>query len=247
MRSDEFRSLGHRVIDELADYFDSIEDRRVFPDSDPAHLEDLFDQRVPDAPSSGEDVLGEIREKLLPHSVHTGHGGYLGLITASPLPIGVIGDLIASALNQNLGTYSIGPGAVSIERRTIRWLCDLVGYGPEAGGNLTSGGMLANLIGLKLARDFASGEEAQESGCEGRWGVYTSEERHVSIDKAADVVGLGRASVRAIPTDSHFQGPDRCTRGRDHGRCGCGNPAGLHHCDGRLHQHRSNRRSPHPS
>ncbi len=205
MRSDEFRSLGHRVIDEIADYFDSIEDRRVFPDSDPAHLEDLFDERVPDGPSSGEDVLGEIREKLLPHSVHTGHGGYLGLITASPLPIGVIGDLIASALNQNLGTYSIGPGAVSIERRTIRWLCDLVGYGPDAGGNLTSGGMLANLIGLKLARDFASGEEAQESGCEGRWGVYTSEERHVSIDKAADVVGLGRASVRAIPTDNRFR------------------------------------------
>ena len=92
-----------------------------------------------------------------------------------------------------------------MERRTIRWLCDLVGYGPNAGGNLTSGGMLANLIGLKLARDFVSGEKAQESGCDGRWGVYTSEERHVSIDKAADVVGLGRASVRTIPTDSQFR------------------------------------------
>lgn len=205
MRSREFRSLGHDVIDELADYLDSIEDRPVFPAVEPAHLEALFDERLPEAPSPGDEVLREIKEKLLPYSVHTGHGGYLGLITASPLPIGVIGDLIASALNQNLGTYSIGPGAVSVERRTIRWLCDLVGYGPGSGGNLTSGGMLANLIGLKLARDHASGEEAQEAGSSGGWGVYTSEERHVSIDKAADVVGLGRASVRAIPTDDEFR------------------------------------------
>ena len=205
MRSQEFRSLGHQVIDELADYLDSIEDRRVFPEVDPAHLEALFDEDLPEAASSGDCVLQEIREKLLPYSVHTGHGGYLGLITASPLPIGVIGDLIASALNQNLGTYSIGPAAVSVERRTVRWLCDLVGYGPGSGGNLTSGGMLANLIGLKLARDHASGEETQEAGCSGRWGVYTSEERHVSIDKAADTVGLGRASIRAIPTDDAFR------------------------------------------
>ncbi len=205
MHSREFRSLGHDVIDELADYLDSIEDRPVFPAVEPAHLEALFDERLPEAPSPGDEVLREVREKLLPYSVHTGHGGYLGLITASPLPIGVIGDLIASALNQNLGTYSIGPGAVSVERRTIRWLCDLVGYGPGSGGNLTSGGMLANLIGLKLARDHASGEKAQEAGSSGEWGVYTSEERHVSIDKAADVVGLGRASVRAIPTDDEFR------------------------------------------
>ena len=205
MRSQEFRSLGHQVIDELADYLDSIEDRRVFPNVDPSYLDTLFDERLPEAPASGDEVLQEIRDKLLPYSVHTGHGGYLGLITASPLPIGVIGDLIASALNQNLGTYSIGPGAVAIERRTIRWLCDLVGYGPGSGGNLTSGGMLANLIGLKLARDHVSGEAAQEEGCSGGWGVYTSEERHVSIDKAADTVGLGRASIRAVPTDDAFR------------------------------------------
>ena len=145
------------------------------------------------------------KRSFLPYCVHTGHGGYMGLITASPLPIGVIGDLIASALNQNLGAYSIGPSAVAMERRTVRWLCDLVGYGAEAGGNLTSGGMAANLIGLKLARDRASGQQAQETGCRGRWAVYTSEERHVSVDKAADAVGLGRESIRPIVTDDEFR------------------------------------------
>ena len=129
----------------------------------------------------------------------------MGLITASPLPIGVIGDLIASALNQNLGAYSIGPSAVAMERETVRWLCELAGYGPDAGGNLTSGGMVANLIGLKLARDHASEDHAQHAGVEGRWGVYTSEERHVSIDKAADTVGLGRDSIRPLPTDDSYR------------------------------------------
>ena len=205
MDVEEFRSIGHRVIDQLADYFDSIEDRAVFPDIEPRELESLFDEPLPRSPTPAAEVLSSREEKLLPYCVHTEHGGYMELITASPLPIGVIGDLIASALNQNLGAYSIGPSAVAMERRTVRWLCDLVGYGAEAGGNLTSGGMAANLIGLKLARDRASGQQAQETGCRGRWAVYTSEERHVSVDKAADAVGLGRESIRPIVTDDEFR------------------------------------------
>jgi glutamate/tyrosine decarboxylase-like PLP-dependent enzyme len=87
----------------------------------------------------------------------------------------------------------------------VRWLCDLAGYGPGAGGNLTSGGMVANLIGLKLARDYASGQLAQQRGVTERYAVYTSEERHVSIDKAADMVGFGRDGVRPLPTDDAFR------------------------------------------
>ncbi len=205
MDTEEFRTAGHRVIDQLADYFDSIEERAVFPDVEPSTLESLFDERIPRIAASAKEVLSELDKKLFPYCVHTGHGGYMGLITASPLPIGVLGDLIASAVNQNLGAYSIGPSAIAMERRTVRWLCDLVGYPDTAGGNLTSGGMTANLIGLKLARDHASAQRAQECGIEGRWAVYTSEERHVSVDKAADVVGLGRESIRPIPTNEAFQ------------------------------------------
>ncbi|MGH9381213.1 MAG: pyridoxal phosphate-dependent decarboxylase family protein [Thermoanaerobaculia bacterium] len=205
MDSAEFRRVGHAVIDQLAAYFDSLEDRPVFPDVEPADLSRLFDEPVPRAGVAAEQVLAELDEKLYPYCTHTGHGGYMGLITASPLPIGVLGDAIASALNQNLGVYSIGPSAVAMERRTVRWLCDLAGYGPGAGGNLTSGGMTANLIGLKLARDRASGERAQQEGVTERFAVYTSEERHVSVDKAADAVGLGRRSIRALPTDDSFR------------------------------------------
>jgi aromatic-L-amino-acid decarboxylase len=201
----EFRRVGHAVIDQLASYFDSLDQRAVAPDVDPATLERLFDEPLPAQGMEPEGVLAELDRKLLPYCVHPGSGGYLGLITASPLPIGVLGDLIASALNQNLGVYSIGPSAVALERRTVRWLCDLAGYGPGAGGNLTSGGMMANLIGLKLARDHASGHAAEREGVQGRWAVYVNEERHVSLDKAVDVVGLGREALRAIPTDAHYR------------------------------------------
>ena len=118
--------------------------------------------------------------------------------------MGVLGDFICSALNQNVGAYSIGPSAVAMERRTIRWLCDIAGYGEHAGGNLTSGGMMANFIGLKLARDWATQDRAQHEGVSGRYAVYTSEERHVSVDKAVDCVGLGREALHALPTDDHF-------------------------------------------
>ena len=93
---------------------------------------------------------------------------------------------MCSALNQNIGGYSIGPGAVALELRTVRWLADLVGYDERAGGSLTSGGTMANFVGVKLARDWASKNRAQHEGIRDRWAVYVSEERHVSIDKAVD-------------------------------------------------------------
>lgn len=201
----EFRDAGHRVVDLLSDYFEHIEDKPVFPDVEPRVLTSLFDEPLPVSSSAVEQVLNAVQEKLLPYCTHVGHPGYMGLITPSPNPIGVLADFICSALNQNIGAYSIGPAGVAIERRTIRWLADIVGYSQEAGGNLTSGGMMANFIGLKLARDWASADRAQQEGVSERWAVYTSEERHVSIDKAVDAVGLGRTALRALPTDAEFR------------------------------------------
>ena len=201
----EFRTAGHQVVDLLAEYLENIESKPVFPDADPKLINLQFEEPLPERPEPFEEVLEELQRKLLPYCTHVGHPGYMGLITPSPNPVGVIGDFICSALNQNLGVYSIGPSAVAMERSTLRWLTDLVGYGPEAGGNLTSGGMMANFIALKLARDWTSGDRAQHDGVQQRWAVYGSEERHVSVDKAVDAIGLGRNAYRAIPTDAEFR------------------------------------------
>ena len=204
-RIEEFRRGGHRVVDLLADLLADIENAPVFPRVEPRELTRLFDEPVPQGPTPLGEILSELERKLLPYCTHVNHPGYFGLITPSPLPVGVLGDLIASALNQNVGAYSIGPSAVALERRTVRWLNDLIGFGERAGGNLTSGGTMANFIALKLARDFATRGRAQHEGLSVPLAAYTSEERHVSVDKAVDAVGIGRENLRVIPTDERFR------------------------------------------
>ena len=201
----EFRRIGHDVIDLLADYLSTVEQRRVFPDATPAEINRLFEDPLPAKGQSGEQVVAALREKLLPYCCHVGHPGYMGLITPSPNPMGILGDLIASALNQNIGAWTIGPSGVAMERQTIRWLTDLIGWDARAGGNLTSGGMMANFLGLKLGRDAVTGDRAQHDGLTRKWATYTSEERHVSVDKAVDAVGVGRDFLRILPTDGRFR------------------------------------------
>src|SRR5262249_28455358 len=150
-------------------------------DADPRALREAFSEPLPESPLPLERVLRQLEEHLLPYCTQVNHPGYFGLITPTPAPAGILGDFIASAFNQNIGVFSSGPSAVARERQTVRWLTDLAGYDERAGGNLTSGGTMAHFIGLKLARDWASGDRAQEEGVTGRWAVYVSEERHVSV------------------------------------------------------------------
>ncbi len=205
MDENEFRSIGHQVVDLLTEYLASIERQPLSPRTEPANLRDLFDEPLPKHAIEAEDILKQLQEKLLPNCVHVNHPGYFGLITPTPTPIGILADFIASALNQNVGTYVAGPAATEMERRTVRWLCDLIGFGPAAGGNLTSGGTMANLIAAKLGRDFISDNAAQHRGLHEPQTGYVSEERHVSVDKAFDMVGIGRENVRFLPTDDQFR------------------------------------------
>jgi aromatic-L-amino-acid decarboxylase len=204
MQYEEFRKAGHDLIDYIADYLQRVENKPLFREVEPSFLNDLFDEHIPNDPQSLAAIQKTLEEKLLPYCTHVNHPGYMGLITPSPNPAGILGDLLAAALNQNLGAYSIGPSATAMELRVIRWLNDLIGYDEKAGGNLTSGGMMANFTGLKLARDFTTGNTAQYDGLQDRWAVYVSEERHVSIDKSVDAVGLGRNNLRVISTDENF-------------------------------------------
>src|SRR5438105_1375129 len=205
MDAKEFRNVGHQVVDLLADYLASIDQKPITPHVEPGTVRGLFDEPLPQRGIAAEEILKEIRDKLLPNCVHVSHPGYFGLITPTPTPVGILGDFIASAINQNPGSYVIGPAATEMERRTIRWLSDLIGFGPQAGGNLTSGGTMANLIAAKLGRDFVSDNTAQHSGFREPYVAYVSEERHVSVDKAFDMVGFGRENMRTLPTDDDFR------------------------------------------
>ncbi len=205
MNISEFRETGHKIVDLLSDYLLQIEEKPLLKDTDPQIIENLFNEPLPAEGENSDDIIKELQKKLFPYTTNVNHPGYFGLITPTPAPIGILGDFIASALNQNLGAYSIGPSAVEMEKRTVRWLCDIIGFNDSAGGNLTSGGMMANFIGMKLARDWSSGNRTQYQGAISEHRVYVSEERHVSIDKAVDAVGFGRDSLRIIPTDEEYR------------------------------------------
>ena len=133
MQYEEFRKAGHYLIDFITDYMQQVENRPLFPNTDPSKLYAMFEESIPETTTSLEQLQKVLEEKLIPYCTHVNHPGYMGLITPSPNPAGILADLLASALNQNLGAWSIGPSAVVMERKVIRWLNDLIGYDEKAG------------------------------------------------------------------------------------------------------------------
>ena len=158
---------------------------------------------IPDAPL-GDDALIAHLQTILDHSVRPGSGGFLAYISGGGTVPGAIADLLASGLNPNSGGWVLSPAASEVEAQLIRWLADRFGLPTRAGGNLVPGGSLANLSAMKLARDRAD-TTARIAGVGGRpLAIYASQETHFTIDRAADVLGLGEAAVRKVAIDDEL-------------------------------------------
>ena len=203
---EQHRLLGTAVPKIINDYATKLDSRRVTPAATPAELEKLFDEPLPETGVPIAEVLRRFTEDIEPNAMGVPSPKYFGQFNPTPLPIGVWADALSSLLNQNAGAWRNGPTSAMIEARVIRWLCDLLEYGPKSFGTLASGGSEANLIALKCARDRAV-DTIKERGVRAAAGdlvVYASEQCHYSIDKSVDLLGLGRESLRKIPTDDRF-------------------------------------------
>ena len=110
------------------------------------------DRGLPESGTDARQLLGEAAELLFRHSLFNGHPRFFGYITSSPAPIGALGDLLASAVNQNVGAWRLAPAATEIEAQTVRWIAELIGFPAEAGGLLVSGGNMANFVCFLAAR-----------------------------------------------------------------------------------------------
>src|SRR5436190_8916216 len=213
--------LGRAVTAIITEYAASLDSRRVTSSATPEELEKIFDERFPEKGMSVDEILERFTQDVVTHAMQVPSPRYYGQFNPTPLPIGVWADALASALNQNAGAWRNGPTSAMIEARVLRWLCELVGYGPESFGVLASGGTEANLIALKVARDRSTPEalnhgidrgllsvprSIQENGlgAAGELTVYASEQCHFSIERSVDILGLGRYSLRKIPTDENF-------------------------------------------
>src|SRR5207244_2109475 len=149
--------MGRRITRLISEHAARLETASVTSGATPADLERLFDEPMPVAGVSIDEILGRFERDIAPHAMQVPSPRYFGQFNPTPLAIGVWADALCSALNQNAGAWRNGPTSALIEDRVIRWLCELVGYGVGAFGVLASGGSEANLIALKCARDSVEG------------------------------------------------------------------------------------------
>jgi aromatic-L-amino-acid decarboxylase len=206
-----FRKLGHRLVDQLAGFLESLPFGPVTRDESPSVVRDALYLTAP-LPEIGTDpgpLLEETARLLFAHSLFNGHPRFFGYITAPPAPIGILGDFLAAALNPNVGAWTLSPAATEVESQTVRWIAELIGYPVNCGGLLVSGGNMANFVCFLAARTAKAGWDVRKYGVSERSGrrlrVYCSGETHTWIQKATDLGGLGTESIRWTGTDSKLR------------------------------------------
>jgi len=206
MQPGEFREIGHRLVDQIADRLSKLPDRPLTPDESPEDVRRALgaEQTLPPVGTDAGRLVSEATELLFDHSLFNGHPRFFGYITSSPAPIGMFGDFLAAALNQNVGSWRLAPPATEIEGQAVRWIAELIGFPTSCGGLLVSGGNMANFVCFLAARAAKAPWDVRKEGLshEGRQlVVYASTETHTWIQKAADLFGLGTDSIRWIGTD----------------------------------------------
>ncbi|HZG54209.1 MAG TPA: aminotransferase class I/II-fold pyridoxal phosphate-dependent enzyme [Pyrinomonadaceae bacterium] len=232
-----FGELAARAVELVSDYFRNVSASPVLTQTAAVELAAQFDAPLPSAPDALDEVFADCR-RIFAGSRHSGHPRFFGYVASPSTPAGAFADLIASALNQNVPAWRSSPAATRVEHTVITWLAALAGYAPGASGLLTSGGSMANLNALYVAHrtktraaavvvaaasdggdDVGAGSGVDVSR-EGLWRaarpatVYVSDQAHMSIVKAADILGLGREQVRVIESDENFRLDARRLRAR---------------------------------
>ncbi|MFW6079359.1 MAG: pyridoxal phosphate-dependent decarboxylase family protein [Gemmatimonadota bacterium] len=235
MHPETFRRVGHELVDDIAEFLGSLRSRPVTHGESPTAVREALGADAP-LPEHGEEpgeLLRSTAGLLFDHSLFNAHPRFFGYITAPAAPIGMLGDLLASAANPNVGAWTLSPMATEIEAQTVRWIAELIGYPTDCGGLLVSGGNMANMVAFWAARRAVGGEGVRQRGVGGDGGggavggtgggsrgdgrghrddgglgalrVYGSAETHTWIEKATDLAGLGTAAMRWIPTDDELR------------------------------------------
>ena len=196
--ADEIRDWGNSVIQLMSDYLGNLRDRGVYRHMFSRRIRDRLDATLPTKGTDFDGLLRVFREDIIPFSRQNAHPRMFGYVQSPGTPIAAFADLLASTLNANLTVWRSAPAPVEVERLTIDWIRQILGFNAEAGGLFVSGGSMANLAALAAAR--------QTKDCSsGRLRIYASSETHFSIVKAAALLGIGRENVCHIAVDQRFR------------------------------------------
>lgn len=205
MTRKEFREIGYQLIDDISDFLYTIDKKPVTKGRSPAQLQKILGHSsLPENGTPAAEIMSEATDLLINNSLFNGHPRFFGYITSSATPIGALADLLAAAVNPNVGAHILSPVATEIEKQTIRWLAEFIGVSPNYGGILVSGGNMANFTAFLAARTAKAPKNIKEDGLSNSTAqltVYCSKTTHTWIEKAAILFGLGTKSIRWIQTD----------------------------------------------
>jgi aromatic-L-amino-acid/L-tryptophan decarboxylase len=208
MSSEEFRSLGHALVDRIAGFLDSLPQRKVTTGESPTEIREALDanRSLPQRGTDPAQLLEHAADLLMEHSLFNGHPRFWGYITSSGAPLGALGELLAAAVNPNVGAWLLSPMASEIEAQTIRWVAEMIGYPVTCAGLFVSGGNMANFVCFLAARHAHAEKNVRVQGMDGtRLRAYCSKDTHTWIQKAADIAGLGTDAIRWIATDGEMR------------------------------------------
>ncbi len=230
MSAEEFRTAGLKLIEQLATFLETMPHNQVTTGENPAAIKNLLKIRnVPDDGQDIQEILKESTDLMIKHSLFNGHPRFWGYITSSAAPIGALADLIVSTINPNVGAFILSPIATEIEKQTIQWLAELIGYKTDCGGLFVSGGNMANFSGFLAARKSKIKGNIRKEGLPVTftkqvvppWGinpenhlntdekrkftVYCAKGTHTWIEKAVDMFGHGTDSIRLIDVNENDQ------------------------------------------
>ncbi len=203
VNEDDLQQISSESTKLVFEYLTTISERSVRAENHAGKTLAAIDTELSPDGRSIEQLIDECRT-VMDLSRHNGHPRFFGYVASPSTPVGAYADLIASALNSNITCWRSGSAGTEIERLVVRWLGALIDYDRDAKGLLTSGGSMANMIALLIAHRRKSGVDTSRVGL---WNsgppmtLYASEEVHLSIAKAADILGFGRDQVRVIACD----------------------------------------------
>jgi aromatic-L-amino-acid decarboxylase len=201
--TEEIRRVGYRVVDLIAEHLTGLPAGPAFQPVPPETIAGFLDGApLAEEGVSADVLLDDFAARIAPYPFGNGHPRFFGWINSPPAMMGIFADALAAALNPSCagGNHA----AIYVEHQVLNWFKQLVGFPPESGGLLVSGGSMATLTALAVARHVKAGGDVRALGLRGLPGqlvVYVSEDGHGAVRKSSELLGIGNAGLRIIPVD----------------------------------------------
>ena len=197
---DGLREIGRTMVDDMVDYLRDVRKRPTWQ-SPSLESRELLASPTPRQGKPLTEVYDEFKRAILPYPTGNIHPRFWGWVMGNGTPVGMLADLLGGAMNCHVSGYD--QAASLVERQVLGWLAELMDYPDDADGLFVSGGTVANLIGLTVARNSAIGHRVRQHGItDNRPSVYASTQAHRWLDRSCDLLGIGEQAIRKISVDA---------------------------------------------